>query len=613
MKALWGFSVWFAVVPLVFLGCTNANPVLAPFEGLRGLAELGTSSSDLAFFSPEENSSLVTSNVLITGSCRKGSLVTIGGSGLGGGSIVLPCSSSNTFSQDIVLTPGYGSRTIEIAQTDDDGNTTTVTRNFNVADLIAPTAPTGLSDSDWSQSTTVSPPLIFVGGTDDGSGVDHHEVKIQDHTNGDTDLTSFAPIASGGTVSGLVLANATTYRFVVRTVDGAGNKSAEVTSDGWTVDILAPTLPGTIVLGSLGDDFKSKTPIWTFPESTDVGGSGLAGYKIEIRKKAGDSIVTNFESGVGNGSIGFFLAKGNDFLVGGETYYAKVKAVDLAGNEGAEAQTPDWVALKCPANFISVPARAPYTSLGFCVAQYEMKIQGESNGVQDFQASFTAESRASGTPWVRVKREQAINKCQELGPGYDLISNDQWQSIAQDLELQSLNWTSGSVGSGMMYRGHSDDSPSELLSVSTADPYDQTGNNVLAAEGSGKEQRRRLTLSNGNAIWDLAGNANEWVKDDNANKYGNDHYISQITDVSNPIVIAGRTARVRFGPALDHTTLGGSQYGGLGKGLINDNQGAIVRGASYRRTTYAGVFFVDLGTSSTFWSNFRGFRCTLVP
>src|SRR5690606_22739929 len=47
--------------------------------------------------------------------------------------------------------------------------------------------------------------------------------------------------------------------------------------------------------------------------------------------------------------------------------------------------------------------------------------------------------------------------------------------------------------------------------VNTSDPYDSTGNNSGQAMGAGKEQRRVLTLSNGQEIWDLAGNIMEWT------------------------------------------------------------------------------------------------------
>jgi hypothetical protein len=458
------------------------------------------------------------------------------------------------------------------------------------------------------------PTLNFVAGIDDGSGIDYHEVKIQDQTGGNIDLTPYLPFLSGDVYSGLTLTSGKTYQFVVRAVDKAGNKSAEITSDGWTVDSDGPTAPGVITGGPAPVNFKQQTPSWTFADSTDGAGSGLVGYKIQIRKFSDNSVVLGFQDGSGNGLSGLSLNLGREFLVSGETYYANIKAFDLAGNDSLEVQTPSWIALNCPANFIPVPARAGYTSLGFCVAKYEMKILGEADGKKDYDSSFIAESRATGTPWVRIKRDQAITECQDLGLGFDLINNDQWQAIAQNLELQNGNWTGlGGVGDGMMYRGHSDDSPDRPLSVIGIDPYDQTGNTAAQAAGSGKEQRRTHTLSNGETIWDFAGNVTEWLKDDNNDNYGNNSYISQITDLTHLINVGGKTARTRFGPSGNYTSLGGPQYGGLGKGLLDFNAGAIFRGGSHQSTTYSGVFYVDLDDGPTYKTDHSGFRCTQTP
>lgn len=51
-----------------------------------------------------------------------------------------------------------------------------------------------------------------------------------------------------------------------------------------------------------------------------------------------------------------------------------------------------------------------------------------------------------------------------------------------------------------------------VLAVSNAaDPYSGTGNNSGQAVGSGKEQKRTFTLSNGEVIWDFSGNVFEWT------------------------------------------------------------------------------------------------------
>jgi len=153
--------------------------------------------------------------------------------------------------------------------------------------------------------------------------------------------------------------------------------------------------------------------------------------------------------------------------------------------KGAISLSPDSIQITtkrtdCPANWID-------TGLGFCVMKYEAKNVG---GV--------ATSQPTGTPWVSISQIDAIAKCKAIGA--HLINNAEWMAIARDAESVSSNWN-GTV----MYRGHSDNSPSSALSVISSDPYDQTGN------VSPSDQRRTLILSNGETIWDFSGNVWEWV------------------------------------------------------------------------------------------------------
>ena len=179
--------------------------------------------------------------------------------------------------------------------------------------------------------------------------------------------------------------------------------------------------------------------------------------------------------------------------------------------------------ITCPANYILIPALAPYTTSSFCVAKYEMKNVG---GV--------ATSQASGTPWVEIPRGDlpttaggAWKACRDLGhssgSGYDLISNAQWQTIARNLEGVGWNWSSGTVGnSSGMSRGHSDHSPSNSLAASTDDNDSCTGTGQTCDLSTWSDQRRVHRLSNGSYLWDIAGNAWESVRDNNSTNFGAD-------------------------------------------------------------------------------------------
>ena len=116
-----------------------------------------------------------------------------------------------------------------------------------------------------------------------------------------------------------------------------------------------------------------------------------------------------------------------------------------------------------------------------------------------------ATSQAAGLPWVTISQTNAIAEASALGAGYHLITESEWLTIAQNIISVGSNWSGGTVGSGSMYRGHTDNVPTNSLAAAAdSDPYSGTG------QTTGIE-RRTFTLTNGEVMWDLAGNVDEWT------------------------------------------------------------------------------------------------------
>ncbi len=152
----------------------------------------------------------------------------------------------------------------------------------------------------------------------------------------------------------------------------------------------------------------------------------------------------------------------------------------------------------CPTGFISVPGSATYGQAGFCVMKYEAKDAGSSVPV----------STAAGTPWVNISQTSAITNSANVAgcSGCHLISEAEWMTITQNVLSVASNWNGGVVGTSYIYSGHNDNAPANALAVSnTGDGYSDTGN------VSPSNQKRSLTLSNGEVIWDLSGNVWEWT------------------------------------------------------------------------------------------------------
>lgn len=149
------------------------------------------------------------------------------------------------------------------------------------------------------------------------------------------------------------------------------------------------------------------------------------------------------------------------------------------------------VSLGCPDNYVFVPANATYGTNSFCVMKYEAKNVG---GI--------ATSQADGTPWVGITQTNAIAECAEAG-GH-LITNDEWMTIARNVEAQAANWANGTVGSlvsaaGGLKRGNV--GVADSASYNGADPE----------YGATRDTKAQLVLSNGETIWDLSGNVWEWT------------------------------------------------------------------------------------------------------
>ena len=160
--------------------------------------------------------------------------------------------------------------------------------------------------------------------------------------------------------------------------------------------------------------------------------------------------------------------------------------------------------INCPLNFIIVPGSVTYGTNDFCVMKYNAKQVGSTT---------TPVSTAAGTPWVNISQTTAIaNSPNVVGcTGCHLITEPEYMTIAQNVLGVASNWDNGAgvhtVGTGFIYSGHNDNSPANALAASTDDTngYFGTGNTT------GSNQRRTLTLSNGEVIWDLSGNVYEWT------------------------------------------------------------------------------------------------------
>lgn len=222
--------------------------------------------------------------------------------------------------------------------------------------------------------------------------------------------------------------------------------------------------------------------------------------------------------------------------------------------------------------FVTVPE----TTLPNGTVVPSFKVGKYITGRTDDQLAITA----SAAPWVEINF--ADSKSEADKAGLKLITELQYLALAHNIAGVAINWTSGTVGEGSLFQGLHDDTVEEA----------QAGDYVPEEES----ERRWFELSNGERVYDVAGNCYTWIFDD-------------VQGDENGLVAS---AFSEDSPSIT-TAPASSMENGVGwypRHSANWSGYALVRGGFWNSGDYAGVF----GLGSDGPVNERdliGFRCTL--
>lgn len=303
---------------------------------------------------------------------------------------------------------------------------------------------------------------------------------------------------------------------------------------------------------------------------------------------------------------------------GAHSFYATSTLDGVSSNCSSASVT--YTKNDCPTGYIPVPGNTYLGTNDFCVMKFEAKNVG---GVPTSQAALSS--------WNNIQLGPAKTNCMNLSASngsFDLISNREWLTIAYNIEQVDSNWSGGSVGNGEIARGHSDrvwSTHSVLAVTDESDPYNGTGNSST----SGWNQKRTHTLSNGEVIWDLAGNIWEWVDwtENGELKTVNGHTfsvplnpgcsISSWTEIATGISSCSGVPSIEIEPfynANNNPDLGRADgFGGFVNNIQSSGQFTGIRGGASYNGTSTGIYAISFGNSYTNTSVGYGHRCVYRP
>lgn len=278
------------------------------------------------------------------------------------------------------------------------------------------------------------------------------------------------------------------------------------------------------------------------------------------------------------------------------SYYSKTKNIDCDNLEG------EW---------ILVSGNDELGTKDFCVMKYEAKWNGsgvladqnnmycgngDDNGANNCDTSNVGiTSSPKYKPLTRVTHLEAQALCEKYG--YNLITDKQWVTISRNIESVNRNWIGNSL-----YIGHSDGNPGSMINASTDDdPYYRTSN-------PNTNQKRVLYLSNGEAIWDLAGNAWEWTND----SFQNNSESSLGMGSSNWYEwnqISGYEDLRSKNLLLNSSNGIGIVYADIDNAYPSTSIHSFIRGGSYNFASNSGIYSLSLNKGPTMSVDDVGFRC----
>ncbi|MFA5318116.1 MAG: SUMF1/EgtB/PvdO family nonheme iron enzyme, partial [Patescibacteria group bacterium] len=316
------------------------------------------------------------------------------------------------------------------------------------------------------------------------------------------------------------------------------------------------------------------------------------------------------------------------------------------GDLGVEAAVfAEDYRVHCPEGWVEVSRDNKHTFNNFCIMKNEFTYED----LAQINTDLNTDEYGARMPVTNVSLTEAKNYCRSLGTGYHLTTDAEWMTIAEDiaglpindisdkdgLQLANGNNSNLQINSNASNANNSNVEPNIdtcNLYVSLADAenafaetcqlrgtngdtadfgYTDTGAHFAMSynpAAAGQASLRTHVLPNGQIIWDIAGNAAEWVDElSNADEQPTDAIpASEWLEYS----AITKYANMSYIRPSDYTLTSAN-----GAGMLYTDYSAgsatrgAVRGGSYLSGEKAGVFGLDLSHAPSYAGDEVGFRC----
>jgi hypothetical protein len=366
---------------------------------------------------------------------------------------------------------------------------------------------------------------------------------------------------------------------------------------GVTFD-LAPdkvTLSWEAVTGATGYIVlmrKAQPVSWT---PTDGASYTLGTYGSDELIYAGSGTTVSHNTAVTAGTTFYFAVYSHQT---NQIYSYAPATKTMVSCEGLKGGT--WVA---------VPGDTVYQTSGFCVQKY---VPSNVGGVPT--------SQPGTAPWVSISQIAARTACSGMGPGYHLITNPEWMTIAADIANNPVNWSGSGIGNGSLSRGHSDNVPPKACpaDANDANAWVETAECTGEVQGTMPfHQRRTQYLSTGAVLWDTSGNLWQWVDYNNPS----DKPIPATAAWHEYPAVTGTDTTPKSHLVPLNSAQGWWQdswnsaqnIGRINPGTNDGTSGALLRGTNWGGGALAGLFAALLNYAPSSTNVTVGLRCAWQP